>query len=93
MEGAAGSLTCPSAGPQGPGVRGSVDPPKDGHPLSDGGVEVVVVGNGSDPEVGIVLRRGVGPIAVPGSLGDAGVSVVCEFGCLLILALHTAHYL
>lgn len=91
MEGAAGPLTCPTTGPQGPGVRGRVDPTKNGHPLSDRRVEVVVVGNGGDPD-GIVLRRGVGPIAVPG-LEDAGVSIVCEFGCLLILALHTAHYL
>ena len=74
-------------------MRGSADATKDGHPLSDGGVEVVVVGDGGDPEAGVVLRRGVGPIAVAGSLGDAGVSVVCEFGCFLILALHTAHYL
>lgn len=74
-------------------MRGSVDPSEDGHPLSDGGVEVVVVRDGGDPEIGVVLRRGVGPIAVARSLGDAGVSVVCEFGCFLILALHTAHYL
>jgi len=74
-------------------VRGGADPSEDGHPLSDGGVEVVVVGDGGDPEAGVVLRRGVGPIAVARGLGDAGVSVVCEFGCFLILALHTAHYL
>lgn len=74
-------------------MRGSADPTEDGHPLSDRGVEVVVVGDGGDPEAGVVLWRGVGPIAVARSLGDAGVSVVCEFGCFLILALHTAHYL
>lgn len=56
-------------------------------------MEVVVVGDGGDPEVGVVLWRGVGSIAVARSLGGAVVSVICEFGCLLILALHTAHYL
>jgi len=74
-------------------VRGGADPSEHGHPLPDRGVEVVVVGNGGDSEVRVVLRRGVSPIAIPGSLGDAGVPVVCKFGCLLILALHTAHYL
>ncbi len=74
-------------------MRGSADPSEDGHSLADGGMEVVVVGDGGDPEAGVVLRRGVGPIAVACPLGDAGVSVVCEFGCFLILALHTAHYL
>lgn len=87
------SLTRPTASPQGPRVGGGADTSKDSHPLSHGGVEVVVVGDGGDPEVGVVLRRWVGPITVRGSLGDAGVSVVCEFGCFLILALHTAHYL
>lgn len=87
------SLTRPTTSPQGSSVRGSADPSEDGHPLSDRGVEIVVVGYGGDPETGVVLRRGVGPIAVACSLGDAGISVVCEFGCFLILALHTAHYL
>lgn len=87
------SLTCPTARPKRSSVRGTADATEHGHPLSDGRVEVVVIGDGGDPKVGVVLWRGVGPIAVAGSLGDAGVSVVCEFGCFLILALHTAHYL
>lgn len=74
-------------------MRGSANPSEDSHPLSDRGMEVVVVGDGGDPEIGVVLWRGVRPIAVACSLGDAGISVVCEFGCFLILALHTAHYL
>lgn len=74
-------------------MRRSADSSEHGHPLSDGGVEVVEVGDGGDPEVGVVLRRGVCSIAVARCLRDAGVSVVCEFGCFLILALHTAHYL
>lgn len=86
-------LTRPTTSPQRSSVRGCANSPEDGHPLSDRGVEVVVVWDGGDPEVGVVLRRGVGPIAVSCSLGDTGVTVVCEFGCFLILALHTAHYL
>lgn len=74
-------------------MRRSAEASEDGHSLPDRGVEVVVVGDGGDAEVRIVLRRWVGSIAVSGSLGDAGVTVVCEFGCLFILALHTAHYL
>ena len=74
-------------------MRGSCDPPKDGQPLSDRGMEVVVIGDGGGPEARVMLRCGVSPIAVAGSLGDAGVLVVSEFGCFLILALHTAHYL
>lgn len=87
------SLTCATPSSQGSSVRGSADSSEDGHPLSDRGVEVVEVGDGGDPEVGVVLWCGVGPIVVARCLGDAGVSVVCEFGCFLILALHTAHYL
>lgn len=88
---AAVSVTCATTSPKGSSVRGSADSAEHCHPLSHGGVEVVVIGDGGDPEAGVVLRRGVGPIAVACSLGDAGV--VCEFGCFLILALHTAHYL
>jgi len=87
------SLTGPSTSPQGSSVRGSADPPEDSHPLSDGGVEVVVVGDGGAPQAGVVLRRGVSPIAVAPPLGEAGFSLVCQFGCFLILALHTAHSL
>ncbi|TNN85421.1 hypothetical protein EYF80_004443 [Liparis tanakae] len=58
----------------GSSVSGGADPSEDGHPLSDGGVEVVVVGDGGDPEAGVVLRRGVGPIAVARYLGDAVIA-------------------
>lgn len=34
------------------------------HSLRGRGGEVVVVGDGGDPEAGVVLRRGVGAIAV-----------------------------
>ena len=77
-------------------MGGGVDPSEDGHPLADRRLEVVEVGDGGDPEAGIVLvlRRGIGAIAEAcGTLGDAGVSVVCEFRCFFILALYTAHYL
>lgn len=42
-----------------------MDSSEHGHPLRGAGVEVVVVGDGGDPEAGVVLRRRVGPIAVP----------------------------
>lgn len=87
------TLTCPTTTPKSSGIRGSADPPKDSQSLSDRGMEVVVIGDGGDPEARVMLRCGVGPIVVAGSLGGAGVSVVSEFGCFLILALHTAHYL
>ena len=73
-----------------------MDPSKNRYPLANGCLEVVEVWDGGDPEVGVVLVlwRGVGSIAVArGTLGDAGVSVVREFGCFFILALHTAHHL
>ena len=57
-------------------------------------MEVVVIGDGGDAEAGgVVLGCGVGPIAVAGILRDAGVTVLRQFGCFFILALHTAHYL
>lgn len=68
-------------------------PSEDSHPLCACGVEVVVVGDGGDPKAGVVLRRGVGSIAVPRALGETGLSVVCEFGCFFILTLDTAHSL
>lgn len=42
-----------------------MDPSEHGHSLRRAGVEVVVVGDGGDPKAGVVLRRRVGPIAVP----------------------------
>lgn len=54
-------------------------------------MEVVVVGDGGDPEAGVVLRRGVGAIAVPRVVRETGLPVVGEFGCFLILTLDTAH--
>lgn len=62
-------------------------------PLTDGRVEVVVVRNGGDPKAGVVLGRRVGPIAVPSVLGNTRLSLICQFGCLFVLTLYTAHYL
>lgn len=87
-------FTCPTTSPKCSGVRRSADPTKHRHPLAHGGVEVVVIRNGGDAKTGVVLRCGVCPIMVAGgSERVAGVPVVCQFGCFLILALHTAHYL
>lgn len=87
-------LTCPTTSPKRSGVRRSADPTKHCHALAHGGVEVVVVRNGGDAKTGVVLRCGVCPIMVAGgSERVAGVPVICKFGCFLILALHTAHYL
>lgn len=58
-------LTCSASGPKCPGLRRCVDPSEHSHPLCGAAVEVVVVGDGGDPEAGVMLRRGVGPIAVP----------------------------
>lgn len=58
-------LTCSAPRPKRPGLRGRVDPSEHGHSLRRAGVEVVVVGDGGDPKAGVVLRRRVGPIAVP----------------------------
>lgn len=68
-----------------------MDPPEHGDPLRGAAVEVVVVGDGGDPEAGVVLRRGVRAIAVPRVVREAGLPVVGEFGCFLILTLDTAH--
>lgn len=54
-------------------------------------MEVVVVGNGGDAEGGVVLRRGVGAIAVPRAVCEAGLAVIGEFRCFFILTLDTAH--
>lgn len=54
-------------------------------------MEVVVVGDGVDPEAGVVLRRGVGSIAVSRVVREAGLPVVSEFCCFFILTLDTAH--
>lgn len=56
-------------------------------------MEVVVVGDGGDPEAGVVLWRGVGPIAVPRVVREAGLPVISEFCCFFILTLDTAHSL
>lgn len=68
-----------------------MDPPKHGNALGGATVEVVVVGDGGDPEAGVVLRRRVGAIAVPRVVREAGLPIVGEFGCFLILTLDTAH--
>lgn len=70
-----------------------MDPSEHRHPLWGGAVEVVVVGNGGDAEAGVVLRRGVGPIAVARMVREAGLPVVGEFRCFFILTLDTAHSL
>lgn len=70
-----------------------MDSPEHSHPLCGGAVEVVVVGDGGDPEAGVVLRRGVGSIAVPGVVREAGLPVISEFCCFFILTLDTAHSL
>lgn len=87
-------VTCPTTSPKRSGVRRSADPTKHCHPLAHGSVEVVIIWNGGDAKTGVVLRRWVCSITVAGSSkGVAGFSVVRQFGCFLILALHTAHYL
>lgn len=70
-----------------------MDSPEHGHPLRGSAVEVVVVGDGGDPEAGVVLRRGVGPIAVSRVVREAGLPVVREFRCFFILTLDAAHSL
>lgn len=85
--------TCSSPGAEGSGMRGGVHTPKHGHPLTDGRVEVVVVGNGSGPKAGVVLGGGVGAIAVPRVLSDTVLSLVRQFGRFFVLTLYTAHYL
>lgn len=87
----AASLTCSAPRTERPGLRGRVDPPKHGNALGGATVEVVVVGDGGDTKAGVVLRRGVGAIAVPRVVREAGLPVVGEFGCFLILTLDTAH--
>lgn len=75
-------------------MRRAVDSSEHRHgALADGSMEVVVVGNGGDPEAGVVLGRRVGSIAVPGVLGNARLSLICQFGCFFVLTLYTAHYL
>lgn len=87
------NLTCSSTRPQRSRLRRRVDPSEHRHPLCGSSVEVVVVGNGGDPEAGVVLRRGVGPIAIARMVGEAGLPVVGEFRCFFILTLDTAHSL
>lgn len=87
------NLTCSASGPKRPRLRGCVDPSEHSHPLRGAAVEVVVVGDGGDPKAGVMLRRGVGPIAVPRVVREAGLPVVCEFCCFFILTLDTAHSL
>lgn len=70
-----------------------MDPSKHCHPLRGGAMEVIVVRNGGDPKAGVVLRRGVGPIAVARMVREAGLPVVGEFRCFFILTLDTAHSL
>lgn len=70
-----------------------MDSSEHSHPLRGAAVEVVVVGNGGNPEAGVVLRRGVGPIAVAGVVREAGLPVIGEFCCFFILTLDTAHSL
>lgn len=86
-------LTCSSPGPERPRLRGCVDSSKNGYPLCGGAVEVVVIGNGGDAKAGVVLRRGVGPIAVSWVVWEAGLPVIREFCCFFILTLDTAHSL
>lgn len=87
------NLTCSSTRPQRSRLRGRVDPSKHRHPLCGGAVEVIVVRDGGDPEAGVVLRRGVGPIAVTRVVREAGLPVIGEFRCFFILTLDTAHSL
>lgn len=56
-------------------------------------MEVVVVGDGGDPEAGVMLGGGVRAIAVARVVRQAGLPVVREFSCFLILTLDTAHSL
>lgn len=70
-----------------------MDPSEDSHSLRGCVVEVVVVGDGSDPKAGVVLRRGIRPIAVPRVLCEAGLPFISEFRCFFILTLDTAHSL
>lgn len=86
-------VTCSTPRSQRSGVRGRVHSTEHSHALTDGGMEVVVVGDGGDSKDGIVLRCRVGPIAISCVLWDTSFSVVCEFGRLFVLTLHTAHYL
>lgn len=85
-------FTCPTASPKCSALRRSADPTKHCHPLAHGGVKVVIIWNGGDTKTGVVLRCWICSITVAGK-GVAGFSGVRQFGCLLILALHTAHYL
>lgn len=85
--------TCSASGPKCPGLRRCVDPSEHSHPLCGAAVEVVVVGDGGDPEAGVMLWRGVGPIAVPRVVREAGLPVISEFRCFFILTLDTAHSL
>lgn len=87
------TLTCSSPGPKRPRLRGCVDSPEHGHPLCGGAVEVVVVGDGGYPEARVVLRRGVGSIAISRVVREAGLPVISEFCCFFILTLDTAHSL
>lgn len=73
-------------------MGGGVHAPEHSHPLTDGWVEVVVVGNGGDPKTGVVLGGGVGAIAVARVLRDTVLSLVCQFGRFFVLTLYTAHY-
>lgn len=76
-------VTCASSRAQRSLVCCCVDPSEDGHSLRDpSGMEVVVVGNGSDPsdptEAGVMLWRGVDTISITYSaLRQAGVPVLC----------------
>lgn len=87
------NLTCSSTRPQRSRLWGRVHPSKHRHPLRGGAVEVIVVRNGGDPKAGVVLRRGVGAIAVARMVREAGLPVVGEFRCFFILTLDTAHSL
>lgn len=87
------SLTCSSTRPQRSRLRGRVHPSKHRHPLGGGAMEVIVVGYSGDPESGVVLRRGVRPIAIARMVREAGLPFVGEFRCFFILTLDTAHSL
>lgn len=85
------TLTGPAPWAQGSRVWGAADPAEHRDPLTDRSVEVVVVGDGGDPEAGVVLGRGVGPISVSGVLGGAGLALVRQFGRFFIFTMYTAH--
>lgn len=87
------NITCASPRSQGPRLRGRVDSSEHSDSLRGCAVEVVVVGNGGDPKAGVVLRSGVGPIAVARVVRKAGLPVISEFCCFFILTLDTAHSL